>query len=46
MKLACLYYYALREHSSLGCKTPYQYLKQEEPVIDENIKHIIPIMLG
>ena len=44
--LAYNYYYNnVREHSSLGYKTPYQHLKEQMPGIDEDIRFTIPIML-
>jgi len=44
--LAYNYYYNnVREHSSLGYKTPYQHLREQVPGIDEDIRFTIPIML-
>jgi len=39
------YYNNLREHSSLDYKTPFEYLKQQMPDLDENIKYTQPILL-
>ena len=39
------YYNNLREHSSLGYKTPYEHLKEQLPDIDDNIKFVIPVLL-
>ena len=39
------YYNNVREHSSLGYQTPFEYLKDQLPEIDDNIRVIIPIML-
>lgn len=44
--LAYIYYYNnLREHSSLGYRTPYQHLKEQLPELDDNIRLIVPILL-
>ena len=44
--LGYIYYYNnLREHSSLGFKTPFTYLKQQLSDIDDKIRFVIPIML-
>lgn len=44
--LSYLYYYNnIREHSSLGYQTPYQYLKRKLPDIDDKIRYAYPIML-
>jgi transposase len=41
-----IYYYDnLREHSSLDYMTPFAYLKQHMPTIDDNIKYAQPILL-
>ena len=39
------YYNNVREHSSLNYQTPFQTLKQRLPVINDNIRYTIPIML-
>jgi hypothetical protein len=39
------YYNNVREHSSLGYRTPYQHLKQQLPEIDDHIRFVIPILL-
>lgn len=39
------YYNCIREHSSLKDKTPYQYLKEQMPNINEDIRYTQPIML-
>jgi len=39
------YYNNVREHSSLGYQTPFEYLKDQLPEIDDNIRVLIPIML-
>jgi len=39
------YYNNVREHSSLGYQTPYQYLKAQLPDLDDNIRFVVPIML-
>jgi len=44
--LGYIYYYNnVREHSSLGHKTPFAHLKEQLPEIDDNIRTVIPIML-
>jgi transposase len=44
--MSYIYYYDnIREHSSLGYKTPFAYLKSQLPDIDDRIKFVIPIML-
>jgi len=41
-----LYYYnTLREHSSLGYRTPYFYLKEHAPELDDEIRFVVPILL-
>src|SRR3990167_7243010 len=39
------YYNNLREHSSLDYKTPFEYLKQQMPELNDNIKYAQPILL-
>lgn len=39
------YYNNLRKHSSLGKKTPFQYLKMQRPEINDNIRLARPFML-
>jgi len=39
------YYNNVREHSSLGYKTPFAHLKEQLPDIDDNIRTVIPIIL-
>jgi len=39
------YYNNVREHSSLGYKTPFAHLKEELPDIDDSIHTVIPFML-
>lgn len=39
------YYNNLREHSSLNYMTPFEFLKQQMPEIDDNIKFVIPFIL-
>lgn len=39
------YYNNVREHSSLGYRTPYQHLKQQLPELDDHIRFVIPILL-
>jgi transposase InsO family protein len=44
--LGYIYYYNnLREHSSLANQTPFDYLKQQAPDIDEAIRYVQPILL-
>ena len=44
--LGYIYYYNnVREHSSLGYKTPFAYLKQQLSEIDDDIRTVIPIIL-
>jgi len=44
--LGYIYYYNnVREHSSLGYKTPFAHLKEQLPEIDDSIRTGIPIML-
>ncbi|MCX7784639.1 MAG: integrase core domain-containing protein [candidate division WOR-3 bacterium] len=39
------YYNNYREHSALDFKTPFEYLKEQMPDIDDNIRKVVPIML-
>ena len=40
-KLVYIYYYNnVREHSSLDDKTPYEYLKEQEPDINDKIRYV------
>ena len=39
------YYNNLREHSSLDNRTPFEYLRQQLPKIDEDMKYTQPILL-
>lgn len=39
------YYNNLREHSSLDYQTPYAYLKQQQPQLDDEIRVVRPLML-
>lgn len=39
------YYNNLRKHSGIGKKTPYQYLKEQLPEINESIKFVQPFLL-
>jgi transposase len=39
------YYNNVREHSSLGYKTPFAYLKEKRPEISDDIRIVRPIML-
>jgi len=39
------YYNNLREHSSLGNKTPFAYLKTQLPTMDDKIRFVTPILL-
>jgi hypothetical protein len=44
--LGYIYYYNnLREHSALGYKTPFSYLKAHLPNIDDKIRFVIPVIL-
>ena len=44
--LGYIYYYNnLREHSSLGDQTPFEYLKKQIPAIDDTIRYVRPIIL-
>ncbi len=44
--LGYLYYYNnLREHSSLDDKTPFEYLKQQIPEINDTIRYVQPFLL-
>jgi hypothetical protein len=44
--LGYLYYYNnVREHSSLEDKTPFEYLKEQMPEIDDRIRYIQPFLL-
>ncbi len=44
--LGYIYYYNnVREHSSLDYQTPFQFLKQRLPNIDENFRYTIPVLL-
>lgn len=41
-----IYYYdCIREHSSLDNKTPYDYLKEQMPELNDTIRFVPPIML-
>lgn len=41
-----LYYYNnLREHSSLGDQTPFEYLRKQAPEIDAKIRYVQPFLL-
>lgn len=39
------YYNNLRRHSSLNNQTPFNFLKQQLPNLDDHIKYVLPIML-
>ena len=39
------YYNNLRRHSSLNYQTPFNFLKQQLPNLDDHIKYVLPIML-
>ena len=42
-----LYYYNnLREHSSLEYQSPYEHLTTLLPELDDNIRYVVPILLG
>jgi len=44
--LGYIYYYNnVREHSSLGYKTPFAHLMEQQPEIVDSIRTVIPIML-
>ena len=44
--LGYIYYYNnVREHSSLANQTPFDYLKQQAPDIDDAIRYVQPILL-
>ena len=44
--LGYLYYYNnVREHSSLGEKTPFEYLKEQMPEINDTIRYVQPFLL-
>ena len=44
--LGYIYYYNnLREHSSLGNRTPFGYLKEKLPEIDDRIRFVRPVLL-
>ena len=44
--LGYIYYYNnIREHSSLGDKTPFAYLKEQMPDIDDTIRYVQPFLL-
>lgn len=44
--LGYIYYYNnVREHSSLGEKTPFEYLKEQMPEIDDTIRYVQPFLL-
>lgn len=40
------YYHKIREHSSLGYRTPYQHLKEQLLEVDSDIRLVIPIRLN
>jgi hypothetical protein len=39
------YYNNVREHPSLGYRTPYQRLQEQLPDLDHNIRFAVPILL-
>ncbi len=39
------YHNNVREHSALGYKTPFAYLKEKQPAINDEIRVVRPIML-